>query len=151
MNRSPIEWCDRELGFLEGLIDSDGSISLSKEKRPHFKAGVTYKPNIRIGNICIELLEKAHSIIGFGSINEHKTHKGNHPFFQLTVHSNGIRRILPHLQLIVKEKQRLLVLEACDILNKRISKGNPRTDHEISRLEEIYIEIKKRNGKVWNK
>lgn len=155
MNNTTIEWTERKLGFLEGLIDADGSISLIKEKRPHFKAGCTYKPRMNIGNVCLELLERTRTIIGAGCINENKNHRLKphyQRFYILDVSVNGIRRILPHLRFIVKERQRVLILEASDILKKRTGKGfGPRSDEDIARLEQIYCEIRERNGSVWNK
>jgi hypothetical protein len=59
--------------------------------------------------------------------------------------------LLPQISLIVKEKQRLLLLEALDILKRHTTWNKPRTKKEMKKLENIYQKIRKLNGSVWNK
>jgi hypothetical protein len=68
MNRTGIEWSYNR-GWIEALIDSEGSISLLKEKRPRYKAGLTYKPRLNIGNKDKRLLIKAQRIIGGDNVD----------------------------------------------------------------------------------
>ena len=137
---------DFEKGWISALIDGEGSLSLIKEKREHFTAGCTYKPRLNIGNNSLELLEKAREIIGAGAIiNKNRKLK------QLDVSANGLRYLLPKITLIVKDKQRKLLLNALHYLAQHKGKGNPRTEEEINHLEEIYVKIRNLNGSVWNK
>lgn len=147
MNRTKIEWCDYERGWIEALIDGEGSLSLIREKREHFKSGYAYKPTLNIGNKCYALLEKARLIIGAGAIRP----KNDGELHQLQVSANALRGLLPKISLIVKEKQKLLLLEALEILARHKGRSRPVLDSEIERLEQIYQEIRDLNGRVWNK
>ena len=139
MNRTKIEWTDYEKGWLSGLIDGEGSISLLKERRSHFRSGYAYKPRLNISNKNLNLIKKAQNLIG-GCITQNK--KSN--VFNLDVSANNIRSILPKIKLIVKERKRQLILQALDILSARHrGKNHPMTDNEISQLEEIYLEMRK--------
>ena len=147
MNRTKIEWTDYTKGWIEALIDGEGSLSLIKERRPKFKAGYTYKPRLNISNKNYELLEKAQKIIGAGAIITSKKTS----FHQLDVSSNGLRYLLPKIELIVKEKQRRQLLIALRILARRKGRGHPTSDFDIESLERIYQNIRQFNGRVWNK
>jgi len=146
VNKSKIEWTDYWLGWISALIDGEGSLSLLKERRPRFKAGCTYKPRLNIANKNIEIMLTAKILFRGGSLCENK--KG---VWNLDISSNRIRENLPKISLIAKERQRLLLLDALDVLNRRTTHFNPRTDMEIQRLERIYLKIRELNGKVWNK
>jgi hypothetical protein len=126
---------DHDRGWIEALIDGEGSLSLLKEKRAHFKAGYSYKPRLNISNNNLQMLEKARVLIGAGCIMKKKRLK------QLDVSANGLRFLLPKIHLIIKEKQRKLLLCALRILALHRGRSNPRLDSEISQLENLHIEI----------
>ena len=147
MNKTKIEWTDYIKGWIEALIDGEGSLSLLKERRPHFKAGVTFKPRLGIGNKDVKLLIHAKEIIGAGCI----IGPNKKDFYNFDLSANGIRWLLPKIRLISKEEQRLLLLEALQILNRHAGRSIPRTDEELQRLEEICHLIRSKNGKKWNK
>lgn len=142
MNKTKIEWTDYNKGWIEALIDGEGSLSLLKEVRPTFKAGVTYKPRLTIGNKDIRLLQKARRIIAHGCIT--KSGKG---VYNLDVSANGIRYILPKIQLITKEEQSKLLLNALHILRRQTTWKKPRTLEELQQLEQIHQEIMNKNGR----
>lgn len=144
MDKTSIEWSvnEREKGFLEGLIDGEGSISLLKENRPKFSAGCTYKPRLNISNKNRPLLELAQKIIGGGAIVNARS-----GVYNFDVSANLMRKILPNLVLIAKEKQRLLIIEALDILTFRCGKHCIQPKENIERLEKIYNQIRKTNGR----
>lgn len=128
-------------GWIEALIDSEGSLSLLKEKRVHFKAGYTYKSRLNIANKNRELLEKAKKIISGGAIIG-PNKKG---LYNLDVSANSIRQILPKIKLINKEKQRRLLLKALDILKRHVTRGHSRTRIEIEKLENLTKKIREQN------
>jgi hypothetical protein len=140
LNKTKID--DYDLGWISALIDGEGSISLIKQKRAHFRDGVTYAPRLNIANTCRKLLEKAHGIIGAGAI----VGRSIDSLLQLDVSSNGIRVILPRIKLIAKEKQRILLLEALDILATRRGQPGPPVEG-TNILEGIYQEMRELNGK----
>ena len=138
-------------GWLSGIIDGEGSISLIKEKRPHFKAGCTYKARFNVGNTDLKLLKEAQKICGGGHICKRKPMENRKQFWTLDISANIIRDIFPQIKLIAKEKQKQLLLKALLIIRRHITKTKPRTNKEIKQLESIYQEIRKINGHAWNK
>lgn len=132
-------------GWIEALIDGEGSISLLREKRKQFRAGVTYKPRLNISNKNLKLLEQAKDIIGHGAIHPN----GKSGVYNLDISAEGMRYILPKITLIVKEEQRLLLIEALKILNIHIQRGRGRTDAEIESLGVIRTNIMALNGRGW--
>lgn len=102
---------DYDKGFLEGVIDSEACLQMALN-RGHLR------PYCNITNINRQLLEKVQRIIGFGFIggpyppvkSAHQTKET----YRYSVSATGLRRILPQLNLIVKEKQRLEILEYCE-------------------------------------
>ena len=142
MNKTKIEWTDYDKGWLSALIDGEGSISLLKEIRPKYRAGLTYKPRINISNKNRALLEKAKEIIGHGAILG-PNGKGVYNF---DVSANGCREILRRIKLIAKWQQQILLLDALNILNRRCGRSKPpRTDEEISRLDKIAKTMRRLN------
>jgi len=147
MNRTSIGLADYAIGWTEALVDGEGSLMLRKQRRPHFACGYNYSPVLDIGNKNLLLLQKAQVIIGGGSIT--RSRKGQ--FYQLRVCANRLRWLLPQLSLIVKKRQRVLLLEALCILSKRKGGRGQPPPLGTERLEEIYQEIRKIHGRAWNK
>ncbi len=148
MQKSKIEWTDYNLGWLSGIIDGEGSISLLKERRPWQKAGFQYKPRLNIGNKNIELILKSQLIIGGGCIIGPNS-KG---VYNLDVSANKMREILPKLRLIAKRKQKIVIMEALELLSFRHrGRSNPMTKEEIKKFENLVKRIRKLNGGRHNK
>lgn len=147
MQKTRIEWTDYDLGWLSGIIDGEGSLSLLKEKRPNQKAGCQYKPRLSIGNKDLGILKKAQDLMGGAIIGPRKS-----DVYELQISANNMRKILPIIKLIAKDKQRNLMIHALNLLNKRHrGRGNPMTKEEINIFESIYLNIRVLNGTVWNK
>lgn len=109
---------DYERGWLEALIDGEGSLSLTYGKQ---KTSPRPRIDIRIdiSNVCLPLLEKAKAIFGEGNISEFEP-KDNirKKVYRFSVRTNAIRNILPQLDLIVKKRQKELLLEAASLIGK---------------------------------
>jgi len=131
-----LNWSDYERGWLSAAIDSEGHITITREKRPHFKAGYTYIPVVGVANKSLEFIQYAHHLIGGGTYHCNK--KG---VYNLTVSPKAVAEILPKLTFIVKERQKLLVLEAYQIISRKAGRSIPRTDFEISELERIWNQV----------
>ena len=137
-------------GWLSGIIDGEGCISLIKEKRLYFKVGYTYKARFNVGNTDLKLVKETQKIIGGGCIvkaskrfREDIRHK---PFWNLDVSANIIRDIFPQIKLIIKDEQRKLLLRALKILERHCGRSlPPRTNKEIKDLEKIYQKIRELN------
>lgn len=110
---------DYERGWIEALIDGEGSLSLFSDKRPHQELGCSFKPTLSIGSNDRPLVERARTIIGAGSIRANNAAARMNVLWQYTLQSHGLRWLLPQLSLVLKERQRLLLLEALDLLAAR--------------------------------
>lgn len=110
---------DYERGWLEALIDGEGSLSLFSDRRPHQKLGCSFKPTLAIGSNDRPLVERARTIINAGSIRPNRAAARMNVLWQYTLQSNGLRWLLPQLSLLLKERQRVLLLEALDLLAAR--------------------------------
>jgi len=122
-----------ELGFIIGLIEGEGSITLGRGvcKNPQ---GFSLHPRFFITNTDMVLLNKAQSIIGAGKIfKKEKIQKINHKQgFKLCIDDkNELKTLLLKLEpyLISKRKQCQLLLE---YINTHIRKnGYSKRDTEI--------------------
>jgi len=138
-----------ERGWLEALIDSEGCLYLGfrRERDGPLRS---FQSRIVIGNTDRFLLEKAAMIIP-ASISEYSPKTSSHhrrkQAYQLHWFSNTLRRILPQLKLVTKEKQRVLMLEALEILDRR-KKSHPQTgfsENDTKRLIEIEADFRRLN------
>jgi hypothetical protein len=106
---------DYERGYLEALIDGEGSLSLIFAKQvtsPRPRVDI----RISITNINREILDKVKGIVGGGNISR-KTPKGNRkPVYCYQASPTIIRWLLPQLNLIVKREQKQIILEALSML-----------------------------------
>src|SRR3989304_6140832 len=148
--RSKIEWTDREQGWLEAIIDGEGSLALLHERRPWFKDDLTWKPTLSIANTSKELIERAKSLVNAGSISYRRPKNERYrALYQWQIHAETLRVLLPRIKLIAKEEHRVLLLEALDLLTLR--KGSklryhPSADNGFDRLKEIHNKIRTLNG-----
>lgn len=99
---------DFELGFIVGLFEGEGYVSLHHPK----KGNRSPSASIGISNTNIELLKKAQSIIGGGIY--YNSNKGKKTCYHLTVQRHNavlffLERLLPHL--IEKREKAVKVIE----------------------------------------
>jgi hypothetical protein len=135
---------ERDLGWLEGLIDGEGCLSLTKARRPSYRLGFQWTPLLTIANTNQEIIQRARKIIGFGNIflQQRYDNLRRKPVYHLQLSSGQLRALLPELKLTGKERQRKLLLK---FLSKRRLSGR-RSDPSLDRVfESIWIEIKKLN------
>jgi hypothetical protein len=144
------EYEDYVRGFIEAAIDFEGSLTLEKFERPN---GTTeWLPLLQVGNTNLEILETLQEMTGgLGHISEEKylTRKNKkwRRFWRWRVRGKELRVILPKIGLIIKEKQRKLLLEVLSILP---GSGYNLSDDEKRCLDEIYEEMKELNRKGRN-
>ena len=129
-----------ERGYISGIIDGEGSIFIYKRKTRQ------YCLMLAVTNTNRELLEEIKFLIG-GQIQTVKR-RGNHKTcYILQVHSNGLRRLLPNIRLLVKEEQRLLALYMLELLEAGMHRGvKHRSQEEELEYGYVYQEMKKLNG-----
>ena len=145
---------DRDRGWLEGLIDGEGSLILrfyiGKTKK---KSGKVYfgkdnvSPILSISNNELEILERAREIIGNGGYIISKNSYNGKTNYELRYGSNLLRELLPYLRFTspAREKKRLLILE---YLSYARTGRNQHTKDEnfISDLKRRYFSINKKWG-----
>ena len=137
---------DYEKGFLEGIIDADGCVSLYKKRyykdKGHGSAKRGWTPSIKvmIANNSIELLQKIQNIINEKGMIAEKRKKGYKKInYELRYSHDVCRWLLPQLRFIVKEERRILALKILSHI-----KGNTRGDDAYEKkLEQLVKEFQK--------
>jgi hypothetical protein len=147
------ELSDYAKGFLEAAIDGEGSIMLMKTKRLDRRTGRAWQPVVKVSNKSHKWLELVAELASGGRV-DHICHNWKGELYMGYIYvmpRNVIRRVLPQLGLVIKERQRVLLLEALVILEshkKGIMTYNPeRFARDEKRLDEIRAEIKYLNRK----
>jgi hypothetical protein len=141
---------EREIGFLEGVLDSEGYIGLTKYRSRGiaYYAGCRYVPIVFVSNTNLGFLEKVRELSGGnGSIIPLKSLAAQYPkrklIYTWKMVRSVMRSVLSQLQLIVKEEQRLLLIDALGILEEK--KYKHLTQYDIIRLDTIYQDMKRLN------
>ena len=137
-------------GWISGIIDTDGCLCFSKHRTTPIKAkrGYTWEPKLQITSTDRNFLEKIREMIGEGGIRSGTNKPQEH--IRVRKHAwsydlwpNGLRRLLPNIRLVIKERQRVLLLEALTLL--RDHQWGRKSRHD-TRLNEIYWEMRSLNG-----
>ncbi len=148
---------DYEKGWLEALIDGEGSLSLNfKKQKTSLRPGLDCR--ISISNINLELLERAKNIIGGGHIHLRKGKNNRRDSYVYSCSHTLIRNILPQLNLIVKKEQKEILLSALSLMTQ---KGSPKgyfsaplrpkwKDNKLLRLKKKINELNLRGSKIRN-
>jgi len=104
-----------EKGYLEGLIDGEGCISLTQRNSGYS----VVRPEVVISNTNLKLINKVKKITG-GNISTmyHKNPK-HKTCYSLKFTSKIMKEILPQLRLVIKEHKRKTILKILVILKKR--------------------------------
>lgn len=148
---------DYERGFFEAVLDAEGMLTLRRLKSRCYKAGHQFNPIGCIDNTNWMFLEKIKAMIGSGSICVHQKHENTNykPSFRYTFPRAVMREILPQLTLIVKKRQKEIVLEALALLSGHKGLGRGLKQEYTQRLEVLTDEIRTLNTRgtnaYWNK
>jgi hypothetical protein len=144
-----------EKGFLEGVIDGEGSLCLRKDNSPKSRnrKGYVWAPCGMVFNTDIDFLKKVQKIVGSGSIvvaaRKGLNGKNHKQSYRYNFPRQALRTLLPQLELIVKEKQRILLIEALAIIGRgRVLKNI--SDKNDLRLTDIWKEMKQLNMRGLN-
>jgi hypothetical protein len=136
---------DAERGWLEGVIDGEGCICLHK----HFGKNNRFQWIISLAvantnlNLCKRLNKSIDGSIHMTPENRELNHKKKYTF---QANRKSIKWILPQLSLTVKEKQRMLILQALKLSDniKYVKEGynlvRPK-EHDM-KMEEICQKMK---------
>ena len=139
-----------EKGFVEASLDAEGTVALYRNHNKHWdcERGFHWIPHVSIVNTNLEFLRKIKEICGGGRLylKARRNLLRNQKALYIYEMNRGVMKcLLPQLSLVIKEKQRQLLIEA---LNLIIHGGNS-SEHirqiqllNDKRLEEIYIEMR---------
>jgi len=134
---------EHEKGWFEGYLDADGSLTIIKVRRAKIPRGYYYVPHMVLYSTNKEAMEKVRNFIQYGYVVrvEYKKRPECKPLYRYYLSGAKLKKLLEQMTLIIKEKQRLLLIEAIDLLAK---KG---ADEELAykRLDEICAEIRRLN------
>lgn len=136
---------DKQIGYIAGIIDGEGTICLSKCVWKN-RQEVYYRPFIKIANTNLEMLSSIQKMLGVGSISleseETLNWKACHTF---RFSANMIRSFLPVIidSLIIKKQQGLLLVEFLKFSNR--SNGRNFKSRNRGLYEFYYLEIRKLN------
>ena len=106
-----INLTDKEIGYIAGIIDGEGTICLSKCVWKHRKEAY-YRPFIKIANTNLQMLKFIQSKLECGSISEDRTENNNwKACYTLRFSANMIRTFLPIIKnsLLIKKEQAILL------------------------------------------
>jgi len=136
-----ILFSDRDLGWVEGFIDGEGSFGVYRELQPKTKSGRTWKVKLTVVNTDAPSMLRVQKILGGGRIRLRR-HAGKNwrDTYEIELTSGPIRR-MPLLQLETKSQQYALVMEAVSLLSEHSGRRQPHND----RLEQIRLVMKELN------
>ncbi len=136
-----------ERGWLEGIINGEGSLMLVKQTIDTPR-GYYFRPCLLISSTTKKIIDRVFEITQQGSIcrREDKKRPNLRPFYVYTLTGVALRSLLEQIQLIAKEEHRLLLIEAIDLL-PCIGTKQKEENESYKRLDEIrkkILELNKR-------
>lgn len=140
------EISEGRLGWLAGMIDGEGSISISKlSKRPTIKIPYPiYCLSINITNTEKELLSPF--LESFGGNIKPYYNKNNSSAYQWTLNGNKAINILNTIKKYIESnRKKELIKIAIEFQSKQTNTGNKRTQKRIDEQEEAYQKAKELN------
>lgn len=136
---------DKQIGYIAGIIDGEGTICLSKCVWKH-RNEAYFRPFIKIANTNLEMLTSVQKMIGCGTIvlESVKTDKWK-ACYTIRLSANMIRSFLPAIvdSLIIKKQQALLLIDFLKFSNR--SNGRNYKSLNRDKYNFYYEEIKRLN------
>jgi hypothetical protein len=129
------EFTDREIGFLESVIDCDGSIIISKTLVKYLTREYRYKPELSI-NGRSEIIDHIRRMLGVK--NRPIKDKRSSDNYTLRLTSKKAEVVLSKINLVIKEEKRRLALE----MLSHFKMGKNKSKSYESKLERIYNQFK---------
>ena len=142
-----------EKGFIEALIDSEGCLTVGFDKQKT-SSNFRIRCLLEITNINLEILQKAQKIIG-GNILHKKLNPPRKDVYVLHVGHNNLRKYLPLLDLIVKRRQKEIVLEVLKNLDgpygfEAAGRGRKRPEWKEGLFKKFKLEMHQLNQRGKN-
>lgn len=144
VNQTAKELTQWERGWISGLVDGEGTIYFGKTSKPSSRGFHLYLVKLKVSNTCRELLEKVCDVIGTGWIGKNVDKRNNRKtVYVFEVGSNVMRWLLPQLNLVVKKRQKELVLRALDLLREASCIVDASEQHK--QLDDLRLEMTRLN------
>jgi hypothetical protein len=125
-------------GWLSALIDGEGCLYFGKTNKQ-------FQAHCEIANASRKFLLRAQRLTG-GSLVKTIMGNGHSDRYCLVIQGNNLRKLLKYIRLVIKERQRVLMLEALRIMSRRTRLGYIRYPATIRpRLFVIEREFRKLN------
>jgi hypothetical protein len=104
---------DRDLGYLAGIIDGEGRISLNSQSSKHAVRGVHLAPHIDVGNTNVDLPNRLKETTGLGVVAREPRRGRENDVFRWRLR---VKEMVPFLSairddLVVKWEQAVILLE----------------------------------------
>lgn len=139
---------EAERGYLAGILDGEGSITISK-RRPLRNKSPQHCLNIQICNTSEEVIKWLHYHLG-GCISElHNEKRGYRRCYSIQISGNSVCNVLKRLVdiMIIKKPQALLAIKFWE--KRKITIGVLLTEEELIFREHCYTKMSKLNkGKI---
>jgi hypothetical protein len=142
------ELSEAEKGYLAGLIDGEGTISIGKKNNKTGRLGFTLTPSVSIANTNEGVIRYCQSLIG-GRVYKGRRRKPNHRTkFTLRVHRHTeimkiLEQVYPYLR--IKKKNAELLMKYCESrIKKRRYISSVTVPYDEDELR-IHQEIRKLN------
>jgi len=141
---------ERDKGYLEGILDGEGSLYITKNSKN--RVTPVYQVHVIVTNTDVTLLERIKEIVGGGNILPKRS---QYMYYKDRVYETkdsqmyymtreDMVRVLPDITLKVKERNRILLLDAIKLLEESKWK---RHEEVLSELEVMYLESRFLNRK----
>jgi len=126
-----------ELGFIEAMIDGEGTICLARNFcKTHI---AIFRPEVSIFNTNLAILNKIKKFTGRGNIIIFKSELYTHGVsYTLRFSPNDIRWLLPQLKLVIKEHKRKIMLRVLKVLTLRKQYCRWRKEYKLKELNMLY-------------
>lgn len=126
---------DFDIGYLSGMLDADGSITVSLVKGKYLSV------RIRFYNNNLDIIERLKSMIGEEYCSVYVNDRSGKVEYALSINNGGRIKLLSAMKLIMKEKRREIAIE---ILTAQANKDIERYSYLLDEWErEIGRSLKK--------
>lgn len=144
---------EREIGYVAGMMDGEGSIGLSHIKSKNM---ICYKPFVKITSTNRKVLEYIQDRLIMGAISISSHSKNNNRIgYEIQFRKHEMVDLLPKIvdSLIIKKRQAEIIMQFMELSNFMPNRGRPfkdskRQDKAINdylQKELLYKEIKELN------
>lgn len=130
--------------YIAGIIDGEGSITISRKIDKTMRAGVAYRPYVPVTNTDRRLLDWLFETTGLGNVRPNAIPKNpNHkPSWRWELWSQQAHQLLLNIlpYLILKKEQAILLIEFMERVRYGVGR-NGLTDDELKFQSDIYNKL----------